>query len=57
MRGDETMKGRYMKYIVVAAAMAAAMSVASCGNDRTAAEPDQLGKDDGSGEGDGQYGR
>ena len=38
------MKGRYMKYIVVAAAMAAAMSVAGCGNDQTAAEPDQLVK-------------
>lgn len=38
------MKRGSMKYILVAAAIAAAVSVAGCGSDQTAAEPDQLVK-------------
>ena len=38
------MKRGSIKYILVAAAIAAAVSVAGCGSDQTTAEPDQLVK-------------
>ena len=38
------MKRGFMKYILAAMAVVAAVSVAGCGSDQTAAEPDQLVK-------------
>lgn len=38
------MKGWHMKYILAAAAIVAAVTLAGCGSEQTAAEPDQLVK-------------